>query len=182
MSTQTDFNTAYRVSQPPALANFPFSASSAAALAAQGYLVDVPIMVNGWEPWTTMNIRESLGMTWVPSALQQPLGSPTGYALPNVPILPGQTPYPTTPPAGAIKISTNVSDYPPYVTPPIVKETDPTIDPVGGLNFGNIYFPVQGFNYTNNETFTDTRGTFTAVVVSTPFGNETYLELGTGTN
>ena len=46
-------------------------------LAGQGYSVDVPIMVWGWDPGTTMAARQSMGYTWVPSAEQQPVGSGT---------------------------------------------------------------------------------------------------------
>ena len=45
----------------------------ATQLADQGYTIDVPIMVWGWDPQITTEARESLGYTWVPSALQTPV-------------------------------------------------------------------------------------------------------------
>ena len=48
-------------------------AEVAEQLAQQGYSIDVPIMVWGWDPAITTAARESMGYTWVPSALQQPV-------------------------------------------------------------------------------------------------------------
>jgi hypothetical protein len=68
-------------------------------LAAQGYSIDVPIMVWGWDPGITTQLRQSYGYTWVPSALQQPVAEAPGI---NVP---GLTPYdPAHPPAGSIAV------------------------------------------------------------------------------
>lgn len=68
-------------------------------LAQQGYAIDVPIMVWGWDPAITTAARESMGYTWVPSALQQPVESAPGL------ISSGQTPYdPSHPPAGSITV------------------------------------------------------------------------------
>ena len=71
----------------------------ATQLAQQGYSIDVPIMVWGWDPQITTQLRQSMGYTWVPSALQQ-----------NIAVAPGitqgsQTPYdPAHPPAGSIMV------------------------------------------------------------------------------
>jgi len=73
--------------------------NQAAALAAQGYTIDVPIMVWDWDPQRTMELRGQYGYTWVPSALQ-----------PNVQIAPGLTmpgvePYDAdNPPEGSIAV------------------------------------------------------------------------------
>ena len=70
-------------------------------LAQQGYTIDVPIMVWGWDPLVTMTVRQNMGYTWVPSALQSP-----------VPVVPGvdfqgSTSYdPKNPPAGSVQVST----------------------------------------------------------------------------
>src|ERR1700680_3713189 len=56
-------------------------------LASQGYSIDVPIMIWGWDPGITTQLRQSDGYTWVPSALQQPIAEAPGI---NVP---GLTPY-----------------------------------------------------------------------------------------
>jgi hypothetical protein len=44
--------------------------ATATQLANEGYSIDVPIMVWGWDPSITMAMRQSEGYTWVPSALQ----------------------------------------------------------------------------------------------------------------
>ena len=70
-----------------------------AELAAQGYSVDVPIMVWGWDAGVTTQLRHSYGYTWVPSALQQPVAAAPGIAGPGI------TPYnPAKPPAGSITV------------------------------------------------------------------------------
>ena len=45
----------------------------AGQLARQGYAIDVPIMIWGWDPAKVTNLRMSYGYTWVPSALQPPV-------------------------------------------------------------------------------------------------------------
>lgn len=73
--------------------------SSYLALAQQGLPVDVPIMVWGWDPWTTMSMRVSYGYTWVPSALQQPIAVAPGLAVP------GLAAYdPNNPPSGSLTV------------------------------------------------------------------------------
>jgi len=42
-------------------------------LAHEGYSIDVPIMVWGWDPSVTMTMRQAEGYTWVPSGLQNPV-------------------------------------------------------------------------------------------------------------
>jgi hypothetical protein len=71
-------------------------------LANQGYSIDTQIMVWGWDPQMTMQVRESQGYSWVPS-----------YGQSNVPVGPGiSDPYdpisynPASPPPGSIKVST----------------------------------------------------------------------------
>ncbi len=103
--TPTD---AYWAEQPPAvqaLRNMPDDQKFEAArdLAAQGYTIDVPIMVWGWDPLVTMTMRQNDGYTWVPSALQ-----------PNIPIGPGMVNVwnvpsydANNPPPGSIKVSTD---------------------------------------------------------------------------
>jgi hypothetical protein len=74
---------AYWAEQPPAvqaLQNMPMDERGAAAqsLAAQGYTIDVPIMVWGWDPLATMLLRQADGYTWVPSAAQADVGAAPG--------------------------------------------------------------------------------------------------------
>ena len=99
------FDDAYWAQQPSAvqaLRNMQPEQRAAAAhsLAAEGYTIDVPIMVWGWDPSITTDLRQSFGYTWVPSALQNPVESMPG----NAP-LPGMTAYnPNQPPAGSIPV------------------------------------------------------------------------------
>jgi hypothetical protein len=72
----------------------------ATQLASEGYQIDVPIMVWGWDPVTTMQMRESYGYTWVPALGQQPLAAAPGIDFPDT------NPYnPNNPPAGSIQVS-----------------------------------------------------------------------------
>ena len=71
----------------------------ATQLAAQGYKIDVPIMVWGWDPSQVTSLRQSYGYTWVPSALQNPVAVAPGLSDP------GMQPYdPNNPPAGSITV------------------------------------------------------------------------------
>lgn len=69
-------------------------------LAAKGYLIDVPIMVWGWDPLSTMIVRRNQGYTWVPSAQMDPVKVAPGVNFP------GLVSYnPDNPPAGSIRVS-----------------------------------------------------------------------------
>jgi hypothetical protein len=103
--TPTD---AYWAEQPTAvqaLRNIPEDERYAAAqdLAKQGYTIDVPIMVWGWDPLVTMTLRQNEGYTWVPSALQPNI--PIGPGIANVWNVPSYDP--NNPPPGSIKVSTD---------------------------------------------------------------------------
>ena len=76
----------------------------AGQLADQGYTVDLPIMVWGWDPMKTMLTRKMYGYNWVPSFNQSPVSTP------NL-ALPGQTPYdPDRPPPGSIAVNTDFAN------------------------------------------------------------------------
>lgn len=99
------YDAAYWASQPAAvqqLQNIQDPAQRtelATQLASEGYTIDVPIMVWGWDPGTTMQLRESYGYTWVPSALQQPVTAAPGITGQGI------TPYePNDPPPGSIAV------------------------------------------------------------------------------
>lgn len=92
-------------------------------LESQGDLIDYPIMVDHFGPYRTMvEIRKPAGYTWVPNALQQPIGhvamypgEEPGIAVPGVPPLPGQSAYdPDNPPKGSILVLTDAAEYKPY--------------------------------------------------------------------
>jgi|SRR5579871_1395869 len=75
-------------------------AAMASQLASQGYTVDVPVMVWGWDPVKTMQMRQTAGYTWVPSAMQNPVEAAPGLTAP------GMTPYdPNNPPPGSISVA-----------------------------------------------------------------------------
>jgi hypothetical protein len=68
-------------------------------LAKEGYTIDVPIMVWGWDAGKVTAARESYGYTWVPSALQQQVSAAPGVTGGGV------VPYDSTnPPAGSIQV------------------------------------------------------------------------------
>jgi len=78
-TAQESFDNAYWASQPPAvqalrtMTDLDQRTDAASQLANEGYSIDVPIMVWGWDPYTTTTMRQAEGYTWVPSALQQPV-------------------------------------------------------------------------------------------------------------
>ena len=71
----------------------------AARLASQGYQIDVPVMVWGWDAGKTTSLRQTFGYTWVPSALQQPVSAAPGLQGAGI------VPYdPNHPPQGSIQV------------------------------------------------------------------------------
>jgi hypothetical protein len=68
-------------------------------LANEGYSIDVPIMVWGWDAGKVTAARESYGYTWVPSALQAQVSAAPGVTGAGI------TPYNSTdPPSGSIQV------------------------------------------------------------------------------
>lgn len=177
-TTQQQFDQAYWASQPPtvqaleSITDTDQRATQAAQLATQGFTIDVPIMVWGWDAYLVMTMRAQFGYTWVPSALQPPVAIAPGEAQPGV------IAYdPLHSPAGSIRVSTNILDYPPFTPAP--QPTPQTLagsDPVGLQSIGNIYLSVRGETYPDGATFSDTRGTFEKHLVVTPFGANAYWE------
>jgi hypothetical protein len=87
------------VQQLRAIESEPEREQVASQLASQGYSIDVPVMVWGWDAGITTQMRESDGYTWVPSALQQNIAEAPGV------FSPGLTPYnPASPPPGSISV------------------------------------------------------------------------------
>ncbi len=177
-TTQPLFDAAYWASQPPqvqalqGITDPTQRATQAAALAAEGFTIDVPIMVWGWDPYLMMTMRAQFGYTWVPSALQPPVTIAPGTAQPGVVAY-----NPLDPPPGSINVSTNIADYPPFTPPPPPTTATPASDdPVGLQSVGNIYLSLPGETYQNGATFTDNRGTFQKHLVATPFGLNAYWQ------
>ena len=176
MDAQLEFDRAYWASQPPEIRALPGMAdpdqraSRAAELAANGFTVDVPIMVWGWDAYLVMKMRSDYGYTWVPSALQPAVTIAPGL------LLPGVVPYePAHPPAGSIRVSINVHDYPPFDPAPPTR-TPAGDNPVGLQSIGNLYLSVAGDNYEDQAKYTDARGTFVKHVAVTPFGRTSFWE------
>lgn len=142
--------------------------AKAEALAKEGFKIDVPIMVWGWDAFKVMKIRQDYGYTWVPSAL-----------MPNVTIAPGLVmqggvPYdPNSPPSGAIKVSTEAKDYPP-VEKPVEQKVD--VSPVGPQSFGNLYLTTVGDKYAADTVIIEARGKFIKRIKAGPFGAWAYWE------
>ncbi len=103
--SEQSFDDAYWAAQPPAVQalrnidDYTQRTELASKLSAEGYDIDVPIMVYGWDPAKITAARESYGYTWVPSALQTPIAEAPGISTP------GATAYnANNPPAGSIAV------------------------------------------------------------------------------
>jgi hypothetical protein len=103
---QEAFDNAYWAAQPApvqalrTMQNQEQRAATATQLANEGYSIDVPIMVWGWDPSITTAMRQSEGYTWVPSALQNSV-----EVAPGLPSLGTLAAYnPNNPPAGSITV------------------------------------------------------------------------------
>lgn len=96
---------AYWAKQPPAIQQLreiedpDERKAQAVQLAGQGYSIDVPIMVWGFDAGKTTALRQQYGYTWVPSAMQNPLQLAPGLSFPGM-----QDYDPAHPPAGSIMV------------------------------------------------------------------------------
>lgn len=177
---QTSFNKAYWLAQPPdvrsAFQNFSGDIAAnqlkAIQLGVKGFVIDTQIMVWHWDPCLVMKLRQDYGYTWIPNALQPGVQMAPGVSQPGT-----LTPYdPNNPPAGAIKVSTNVKDYPAFDPPKPVTPPAPITVLVGPQQTGTIYQPVVGDASPDGTKYTDARGTFLKHVIASPFGNYVYWE------
>ncbi len=164
MDNNSAFNAAYWASQPVEVQGLhnkkaanPSSDQTTdyTRLAISGFKIDVPIMVDGMDPWKIMNLRKSYGFTWVPSAFMPPI-----QIAPGLGGIPGAVLYDAAnPPPMAITVSTDIKDYPPVVPPTVTHPgTGKTL--VGVQSFGNLYLTIPGDNSPGGTTYTDARGTF----------------------
>lgn len=175
---QAEFDAAYWAHQPPELRerlsdDLIMARMRAAALAELGFIVDVPIMVWGWDPYLVMKHRKEFGYTWVPSALQPPPG-----AAPGAPVSATGVAYdPNAPPPGSIKVSTNPADYPPFNPLKAAVAAPQDHNPIGANSVGNLYYSMPPDTHRDGEHVTDvSRGEFVKHVVQTPFGWAAYWE------
>ena len=138
---QALFNAAYYASKPPAFqplyqgrpgsanpSGYPLTQDEAwtlvGQLIAQGWTIDEEIDAEAMDPYTTMFMRELYGNTWEPAGMGKVVSSQV--------INPGMFGGPV--PAGQIKVSTMIEDFPPYPAPPSGPVTPPTphaSNPVG---------------------------------------------------
>ncbi len=129
-------------------------------LIAVGWLVDEEIDAEGMDPFTTMFMRELYGNTWEPAGLGQRQSTQV--------LTPGMFSGPV--PSGAIKVSTNVADYPPYV-PPVAPPTPPApgkiANPIGQrISFnnptatGDWFRPLANDGYNVTDTWTGIVGSY----------------------
>jgi hypothetical protein len=104
LQTPVSFDDAYWAAQPAAvqqlqnIQNPTQRTEVATQLAQEGYTIDVPIMVWGWDPAATTAAREAMGYTWVPSALQPPVEVAPGLTFA------GSSYNPAVAPAGSITV------------------------------------------------------------------------------
>jgi hypothetical protein len=103
LTAQQAFDDAYWAAQPAAVqalrdASADDRVQMATQLAQEGYSIDVPIMVWGWDPYTTTNTRVADGYTWVPSAMQSSVSSAPGVSFD------GASYNASDPPAGSIAV------------------------------------------------------------------------------
>jgi hypothetical protein len=106
VDAQQSFDDAYWAAQPPAVQALRTiqdpdqRAELATELANDGYTIDVPIMVWGWDPSLITSARQADGYTWVPSALQNPV-----EVAPGLPAVGSVAAYnPNNPPSGSIAV------------------------------------------------------------------------------
>jgi hypothetical protein len=180
---QTAFNTAYYASKPPAFQPLyggrPGAAMTSATpltqdqawtlvgqLIAQGWIIDEEIDAEAMDPYTTMFMRELYGNTWEPAGM--------GAVQSTEVLTPGIYDGPV--PAGQIKVSTMIEDYPPYPVPttttPVSPPTPEAANPVGiriipqvpsQPNYvGDIFrCAVANDGYAIGDTWTGSSGAFT---------------------
>lgn len=181
MTTQQIFNAAYKASLKPSVAALfdlqagdPVRGEMALQLAQSGEIIDGPIMVWNWDPYTTMLVRQTDGYTWVPSYLQPPVMVAPGLTYPGLPSY-----DPNDPPVGSIKVSTNPADFKPYggSTPPA-----PVLSYVGQFMYENasgqnvysfgtkIAFPTATESVANGETLTEAGHTYLVNISQGVFG------------
>lgn len=117
----TEFNAAYWAAKHPevrALKDLPTCTmerlGKAFELARAGHILDYEVDAVGLDPGQTMWLRTQHGITWV-----QKFPDPCPWNLaPGTTGMPGIPFDPDNPPAGAIKTSLYLGDYPPYDPPP----------------------------------------------------------------
>jgi hypothetical protein len=169
------FNVAYWESKPPEVKTLkPMEhitierVDAAQALATKGFIIDAMIDAYGLSPWDVMKTREVNGYTWYPSLLQPPVIIAPGIIAPGMPVY-----DPDNPPAGSIKVSTKLEDYPPFNPPivpevPVVAQGVPWFERV--LGYGKCAV-MPGDLTPSGTVYTDAAGAkWTKILIYGPFG------------
>lgn len=183
-TSSSEFNPAYWLSKPTELRVFDVNVTPdeesrvlrAQELLFKGFQIDVPIDIWGFDPFKTMLLRQQFGYTWVPAA-GQPNLSQMGVAAPGL-SSPGLGVYdPAHPPGGAIKVSIDLADYPPFDPPVVAKPPAPADVLVGPYSgWANFYEPVAGDRSPDGKRYEDARGKFIKHAYFTAFGFESQWE------
>jgi hypothetical protein len=126
---------------------------AAQGLQAQGYQIDSIIMIYGWDPYWAMFYRQQWGIT------ANYLGT-------------------TTP----VKISTNISDFPPYVIPP-APPAPPASTSLVGADLGNGFYGVAPgadvSGLSDGQPYnSDPRGVFIFHRATNPMGTSQWFTMG----
>lgn len=177
---QESFDKLWWAAQPPrvrGLKDLPVDTSRTALaleLAQQGFTIFIPVCVYGWSPYGVMSCYAANGFKWVPALLQ------TGFTVAQNPIGPDEISQNAPIPKGAIKISLDATDYPPFDPPVPVVPTKPLGNPVGFALYLNIWAGSPGDNladWPENSSYEDSRGKFIKRVGKpSPFGTPVWWE------
>jgi hypothetical protein len=167
----------YWESQPPQMQPLRTSPGLvlALSLATQGFKVVRAIGVNGDSPSWTMKISAGLGYTWLPTLLN----NPTVQVAPGD-VEPGMVSYdPNNPPPGSVKVSSDATDYPPFLTPPVPVPPPAVVSLVGfseGMGGDGVEYwsalPAAASHLVNTQPYLDPlgRGSFTFHRIANMFG------------
>ena len=189
MSVQSVFDLAYVASKDPRIQAL-FAGSlglpnseldpgvrqaAALDLALDGLTIDGLIDAAGADPYYTMLLRQQNGYTTYPSILQPGVVIPPGI---NVP---GQVGY--NPALYAIKVSTNLADYPPFNPPAPVTPAQPNASLFGVFIAPGMYFASQvainlavagAIKQGQQEVNPADGATYTFIISFGPMGNSYY--------
>ena len=177
--TPAEFDKAYWLSKPTEVQALQYLEPNSnealdlgVKLATAGFEIDKVIMVNGLDPYRIMQMRKMLGYTWVPRFLQPDIPLAPGLSAPGS----GWTEYdPVNPPKGAVVVSCNINDYPPFNPP---KVDPPAVEPSAarpGVPEGGPYYGVlRGDTSPDGTVFKDSTGVYVKHIQLSPFGKSAW--------
>lgn len=189
---QAELNAAYWANKPPPVRALnlmdPDTPRMDAAydLVMKGYNIFAEVDADGWDAWTVMSNLSRYGYTWYPNMVQVDRQTKIEIA-PGI-MVPTIANYdPLHPPPGSIKISLDLSDYPPFDPPKPPPPTDAhtLMSPVG-QQLHDIYYAEQPWDKTVEGAVTgeggvpaDSRGKFKKVYTASLFSRTgLFLKVG----